>query len=202
MEILLQDYDNRKFMIFNVSELNQIDFTQVLETDIDTVRKSVNGTKTFVKWDGVMPECVSNLTTMMEKDRIKNGNRLLPDGTFEKIQEANRIWNKENVGTSLFDTQIQAEYIRRVLAGDDPYKVTKEWAKPLPNLVADLILDPLNVFDGLGIAEKFLGGSAKLTKGITVMDELKDACESLKTKYPGIERFYEGYQEVYDGLVL
>jgi hypothetical protein len=63
METQLQDYDNRKFMIFNVSELNQIDFTQVLETDIDTVRKSVDGTKTFVKWDGAMPECVSNLTT-------------------------------------------------------------------------------------------------------------------------------------------
>jgi hypothetical protein len=63
MEILLQDYDNRKFMIFNVSELDQIDFTQVLETDIDTVRKSVDETKTFVKWDNTMPECVSNLTT-------------------------------------------------------------------------------------------------------------------------------------------
>jgi len=63
METQLQEYDNRKFMIFNVSELNQIDFTQVLETDINTVRKSVDETKTFVKWDGAMPECVSNLTT-------------------------------------------------------------------------------------------------------------------------------------------
>jgi hypothetical protein len=63
METQLQDYDNRKFMIFNVSELDQIDFTQVLETDVDTVRKSVDETKTFVKWDGTMPECVSNLTT-------------------------------------------------------------------------------------------------------------------------------------------
>jgi hypothetical protein len=63
METQLQEYDNREFMIFNVSELNQIDFTQVLETSIDTVRKSVNQTKTFVKWDGAMPECVNNLTT-------------------------------------------------------------------------------------------------------------------------------------------
>lgn len=59
----LQDYDNRRFMIFNVSELNQIDFNTVLETSADTVRKSVNETKTFVKWDGTMPSCVSNLTT-------------------------------------------------------------------------------------------------------------------------------------------
>ena len=63
METQLQEYDNREFMIFNVSELSQIDFTQVLETSADTVRKSVDGEKTFVKWDSAMPECVANLTT-------------------------------------------------------------------------------------------------------------------------------------------
>jgi hypothetical protein len=50
-------------MIFNVSELEQIDFTQVKETSIDTVRKSVDGTKTFVKWDGEIPQCVTDLIT-------------------------------------------------------------------------------------------------------------------------------------------
>ena len=57
-------YDHREFMIFNVAELNQIDFTQVLETSADTVRKSVDLTKTFVKWDGPsIPQCVQDLTT-------------------------------------------------------------------------------------------------------------------------------------------
>lgn len=55
--------ENRQFIIFNVSELNKIDFTQVLETSADTVRKSVNGAKTFVKWEGNTPECISALTT-------------------------------------------------------------------------------------------------------------------------------------------
>jgi len=59
----VQDYENREFMIFNVSELPNIDFTKVLETSEETVRKSVDETKTFVKWDGEMPECVSTLTT-------------------------------------------------------------------------------------------------------------------------------------------
>ena len=63
METQLQEYDDRKFMIFNVSELNQIDFTQVLETSLDTVRKSIDNAKTFVKWDGVIPDSVNNLTT-------------------------------------------------------------------------------------------------------------------------------------------
>jgi hypothetical protein len=57
-------YENREFMIFNVSELDTIDFNEVLETSIDTVRKSVDGTKTFVKWDSeTIPTSVENLTT-------------------------------------------------------------------------------------------------------------------------------------------
>lgn len=57
-------YSNREFMIFAVSELDQIDFTQVLETSIDTVRKSVDKTKTFVKWNGdTVPSSVEALTT-------------------------------------------------------------------------------------------------------------------------------------------
>ncbi len=57
-------YENREFMIFNVSELPNIDFTQVLETSAETVRKSVDGTKTFVKWEGSeIPQSVNSLTT-------------------------------------------------------------------------------------------------------------------------------------------
>ena len=64
METQLQDYENREFMIFNASELSNIDFTQVCETSIDTVRKSVDQTKTFVKWDGeIIPSSVNSLLT-------------------------------------------------------------------------------------------------------------------------------------------
>jgi hypothetical protein len=54
----------RTFVIFDVSEIGSIDFTQVLETSADTLRMSVDGTKTFVKWEGeTVPACVENLTT-------------------------------------------------------------------------------------------------------------------------------------------
>jgi hypothetical protein len=57
-------YENREFMIFNVSELDTLNFNEVLETSIDTVRKSVDKTKTFVKWDGAtIPPSVEALTT-------------------------------------------------------------------------------------------------------------------------------------------
>jgi hypothetical protein len=55
--------NNEIFMIFSVTELDKIDFTQVEQTSIDTVRKSVDQTKTFVKWTGSTPSSVQNLTT-------------------------------------------------------------------------------------------------------------------------------------------
>ena len=58
------EYNNREFMIFNVSELPNINFEEVLETSIDTVRKSVDETKTFVKWEGeTIPPSVQLLQT-------------------------------------------------------------------------------------------------------------------------------------------
>ena len=57
-------YENRQFMVFNVSELSLINFNEVLETSEQTVRKSVDQSKTFVKWEGPnIPPSVDNLTT-------------------------------------------------------------------------------------------------------------------------------------------
>lgn len=59
-----ENYKQRQFMIFNVSELPLINFSQVLENSINTVRKNVDETKTFVKWEGnTIPTSVENLTT-------------------------------------------------------------------------------------------------------------------------------------------
>jgi hypothetical protein len=58
------NYENRQYMIFNVSELSNINFSEVLETSSETVRKSVDGSKTFVKWDGEnTPPSVEALVT-------------------------------------------------------------------------------------------------------------------------------------------
>jgi len=57
-------YDHRNFMIFNVSELGSINFSEVLESSINTVRKSIDETQTFVKWDSeTIPPSVDGLTT-------------------------------------------------------------------------------------------------------------------------------------------
>ena len=54
---------SRNYLIMQSSELDKVDFSQVLETSASTVRKSLDTTKTFIKWDGeTTPACVSNLT--------------------------------------------------------------------------------------------------------------------------------------------
>jgi hypothetical protein len=44
-------YESRNFAIFSTTEIDKIDFSQVCETSAETLRRSVSGTKTFVKWD-------------------------------------------------------------------------------------------------------------------------------------------------------
>ena len=60
----MENYEQRRFMIFSVSELDTVDFNEVLENSKNTVRKSVDELKTFVKWEGVdIPISVNSLTT-------------------------------------------------------------------------------------------------------------------------------------------
>ncbi len=46
-----------------VDEINKIDFNEVLETSVDTLRKSVDEQLTFVKYNGEMPDSVEQLET-------------------------------------------------------------------------------------------------------------------------------------------
>ena len=52
----------RTYLIIKTAELGTVDFSQVLETSADTVRRSVDGTKTIIKWEGDQPGFVSGLT--------------------------------------------------------------------------------------------------------------------------------------------
>lgn len=45
----------RNYVIIDASEVSSVDFNQVLETSADTLRFSVDGSKTFVKFEGTAP---------------------------------------------------------------------------------------------------------------------------------------------------
>lgn len=52
----------RTYVIINSSDVSLVDFSQVAETSADTLRYSLNGTKTFVKYEGDQPSFLSGKT--------------------------------------------------------------------------------------------------------------------------------------------
>ena len=76
------------YAIININDLNNVDFTQVIETNKDTIRKSLNGLQFVLKWnetpqfitDGfVVPlqilthsECLNLMNTPEWSEPIKN----------------------------------------------------------------------------------------------------------------------------------
>ena len=54
---------NRKYLIVNITELDKIDFSQVMETSEFTVRKTNDGSKFFIKWEETDPTFLNDLQT-------------------------------------------------------------------------------------------------------------------------------------------
>jgi len=53
----------QNYVIFNTTETSSIDFNEVGETSINTLRLNNSGSQTLVKYNGSMPSSVSSLTT-------------------------------------------------------------------------------------------------------------------------------------------
>ena len=59
--------NERKYVILDCSELPSVNFSEVMETSADTVRKSVDESKTFVKYEGSQPASIAALTTKSQE---------------------------------------------------------------------------------------------------------------------------------------
>jgi len=44
------DYSNRTYAFANTSDIGSVDFTQIMETSADTVRKSIDESQFILKW--------------------------------------------------------------------------------------------------------------------------------------------------------
>ena len=58
---MMQDFSKLSYMIV-LSEVDQVDFSQVFETSPDTLRISVDGKYTFFKYEGETPSSIEALT--------------------------------------------------------------------------------------------------------------------------------------------
>jgi hypothetical protein len=55
-------YHNRKYVIIESSEVGSVDFSEVMETSANTLRYSVDETKTLVKFTGDTPSFLDEKT--------------------------------------------------------------------------------------------------------------------------------------------
>ena len=60
-------FNDRKYVVIFYSDIDQIDFTQVMETSAETVRRSIDGNLTFVKYEGEMPSSVAALANKSQE---------------------------------------------------------------------------------------------------------------------------------------
>ena len=57
------DYSNRKWVIVNVSNITDEMVNSAIQSSMDTIRKSLDGSKAILKFDGDTPSCFEGLTT-------------------------------------------------------------------------------------------------------------------------------------------
>jgi hypothetical protein len=60
-------FENRHYVVFDLSEVDTIDFSEVMETSADTLRKNLVDTQSFVKYEGDQPSSVVALTTKSQE---------------------------------------------------------------------------------------------------------------------------------------
>ena len=57
------DYSNRKWVIVNVSDITDEMINSAIQSSMDTLRKTLDGSKAILKFDGDTPSCFDGLTT-------------------------------------------------------------------------------------------------------------------------------------------
>ena len=56
-------WENRKWIIINVSDITDEMISSAIQSSMDTLRKTLDGSKAILKWDGDTPSCFDGMTT-------------------------------------------------------------------------------------------------------------------------------------------
>lgn len=62
---------SRQYVIIDASEVSSVDFDQVLETSPSTLRYSLNGSQTFVKYEGDTPSFLEGKTANTHSEMLE-----------------------------------------------------------------------------------------------------------------------------------
>ena len=56
-------YENRKWVIVNVSDITDEMIVNAIQSGMGSLRKSLDNSKAILKWDGDTPSCFDGMTT-------------------------------------------------------------------------------------------------------------------------------------------
>ena len=60
-----------KYAILNTSDINTVDFSKVKQTDANSVRKTLDGSKFMVKFEGDTPDFLEGVTLYTSQEIIE-----------------------------------------------------------------------------------------------------------------------------------
>jgi hypothetical protein len=88
---MINDYN---YCVVDISELNNVDYSQVLQTSADTVRKSLDESRFILKYEGQKPETIQNLENN-EKLFAYNGNLILSHSQILEVVSTEEWTSRE-----------------------------------------------------------------------------------------------------------
>ena len=60
-----------KYAILNTSDINTVDFSKVKQTDANSVRKTLDGSKFVIKFEGDTPDFLNGVTLYTNQEMIE-----------------------------------------------------------------------------------------------------------------------------------
>ena len=61
-------FENRKWVIVNVSDITDEMISSAIQTSANTLRKTLDGSKAILKWDGDTPTVFDGMTTYNQSE--------------------------------------------------------------------------------------------------------------------------------------
>ncbi len=108
-------FENRRWLVIPTTITGSVDFTQVLEASPETLRCSVDGTQTFVKYE-VMIVTASYTQSFINPETLETGSYVVEAGTYGRPA----IYSEE-----------YAEYTHQEIL---ELLATPEWTRPMPSI--------------------------------------------------------------------
>ena len=109
-------FENRRWLVIPAEEVQNVDFNQVLQNSAETLRYSVDGTKTFIKYE-IIEYLEDQITTYFNIETGQEETSIIPAGIYGRPSIYNGVFPEYN-----------HEEILALLA-------TEEWTKPMDTII-------------------------------------------------------------------